>query len=77
MSSLYSIGMFTLMVSYNCGISYEQDRVASYPDELLDRCRELDAQILRWYITNPDGEVCHDLPCFIHARTLGFMKGLA
>lgn len=67
---------FRLLVSYDAGLTYALDRTAGSPMELLDRMRELDETMLRWYVEDQDGNHCHDLPCAIHASILELMKAL-
>jgi len=58
--------MYTLMVSYDCGISYHKEQQAETLDELKPRCAELDAQMLRWGIDDEDGRPVYDLVCARH-----------
>ena len=67
--------MFNLMVSYNCGISYTLDKSAKTKEELQPRMRELDQQMLRWYV-DQDGNQLFDEDCIcrIHKNIFEFMN---
>ena len=68
--------MFSLMVSYNCGISYWPEHKAETVDELRPRMKELDEQWLRWYVGKDDGEFV-DISCAIHSGLLEFIELIA
>ena len=62
--------MYTLEVSYNCGMSYVDDCTAATLEELDDRCRELDSKLLRWSIHDGNGNLTRSRICALHAGIL-------
>jgi len=67
--------MYELMVSYDCGITYNFDSGAEVVAELQPRMDELDNEMLRWYIER-DGEMDMDAICSIHAHIFSFMDAI-
>lgn len=69
--------MFTLFVSYDCGISYHPEKSANSIEELRQRMDELDNRMLRWYIDeNGKSNFDNDCVCGIHKGIINFMESL-
>jgi hypothetical protein len=69
---------YKLMVSHNCGSTYQKDMEAETLDDskLKERMLYLDAYMLRWYIEDENGEQVFDVPCAIHSNILDFLHNL-
>ena len=65
--------MYTLFVSYDCGVSYHAELSGNDIDALRPRMAECDEKLLRYYLEE-DGEICFDEICGIHAHILAFME---
>lgn len=48
--------MYTLLVSYNAGISYEVDSKKEKLEDFRERTKELDDRFLRWIIVDENQE---------------------
>lgn len=69
-----SLKMFKLMVSYDCGGSYREERTVDDSALLDKRCEELDERRLRWIVEDEEGNIVR--VCQIHARTIAMMEHL-
>ncbi len=67
--------MYKLMVSYNCGISYQSEVEAKNLEELKSQLQKLDDNWLRWYIEK-DGEMDFEVQSKIHKEVIGFLTRL-
>ena len=67
--------MYSLMVSYDCGMTYCPERQVENFSELDARCDELDAEGLRWAIEDESGKPVHKA-CAIHKGIVDFMTRL-
>ena len=61
--------MYTLFVSYNCGISYSKEDKVETLEELQPKLDQLDKDMLRWYIEKDD-KLNLDAVCSIHKNVL-------
>lgn len=65
--------MKTLMVSYNCGISYYPELKSKDLEGLKNRTKKLDDEQLRWYIEEEDGSMNHEVISKIHKGIKDFL----
>jgi len=64
--------MFTLFVSYNCGISYDVEAESKELDVLKPKMAKFDKNMLRWYLEK-DGKFYQAEICPIHKGIFQFM----
>jgi hypothetical protein len=68
--------MYKLMVSWDCGISYECEKKSDNINDFKERTIELDNQMLRWSIEDNKNNLV-GIPCKIHQeiiQTLSMMQ---
>jgi hypothetical protein len=66
--------MYTLEVSWDCGMGYHKEAEAMDLKEFEPRCKELDDQLVRWVIRKENEEIVGFSA--IHQRILGFLDSL-
>ncbi len=72
--------MYTLMVSFDCGISYEPFMKSEKTQELIDRTEKKggepweDITWTRWYIDDENGKHVNKILCPIHRSVFRIMK---
>jgi len=65
--------MFKLMVSWNCGMTYELDMTANIIDELQLRISYCNKMYLRYYVESDDRQWVENVLCPIHAEMVNTM----
>jgi ADP-dependent phosphofructokinase/glucokinase len=64
----------TIFVSYDCGIQYQPYMTSSDINELVEKGKEFDEQMLRWYIEDPDGNMDCEHLSGIHRSIVNTMR---
>lgn len=71
---MLEVGMFKLMVSYDCGGHYREVQTVDDLALLDKRCEELDEQRFRWSVKDEEGNIVR--ACRIHTHLIAMMEFL-